>query len=115
MSLLQAGFSHPALVKLQERLEADGVPLEKLKESFVLVNKEVLRHAELVEVMGAVEIGLVTQAAQKLRNLKLAVEAKPKAKAKAKSVKAQLAAKAREATKAAAEAPTINWDEMPEF
>lgn len=67
---------HPRIAELEALLAEDGVPMEKLKDAFILVNKEVLRHAELVEAMGAEEIGAVTAAAKRLLNIKIETAAK---------------------------------------
>ena len=77
--------SHPRLATLAELLHEDGVPLTELRDAFILVNKEVLRHAKLVEMMGAPEIGLVTKAAERLLNLKLETESKSKRKSGSKA------------------------------
>ena len=93
--------THPRLIELETMLHEDGVPMDKLKEAFILVNKEVLRHPELVEVMAASDIGIVTATAKRLLNIKLETKvnkAKKPAKATTKSAKAELAAMLREAT-----------------
>lgn len=90
---------HYRVIELEEALAQEGLPLEQLKESFILVNIEVLKHPELVELMGAEEIGLVTQAASRLLDMKLAPkkEKKEKKEKKVPSAKAQIAAIAKAA------------------
>lgn len=95
---------HPRIQELEDMLQQDGVPMEELKEAFILVNKEVLRHAELVEVMGASEIGVVTATAKRLLNVKIETAGAKKKSAgkggvkKKLSAKAEIAAMLREAT-----------------
>lgn len=94
-STLITTVPHPRLIALEALLKADGVPLEELKDAFHTVNVEVLRHAELVELMGAPEVGLVTQAAQRLLNTKLADSVAKSSGAKkstAKTAKGKIAA-----------------------
>lgn len=88
---------HHRIIELEAMLKKDGVPMDKLKDAFVLVNREVLKQPELVEIMGASDIGLVTKAAQRLLDIKLADMAKPKKKTAPKSAKAKIAAMMKEA------------------
>lgn len=97
-------MTHPRITELEALLEDDGVPMEDLKEAFILVNKEVCKHAELMEQMGAAEIGLVTAAARRIRNIKLeTTENKKKSstpkKSKAKTARGQINAILKDAQK----------------